>query len=964
MGTRGWLSLMTVLMMAAMTFVPPPAGADAGARGPTPNTDSEPNDDFSGATVVSPSGSSITFSGTCDQNDVNDYYKIQLVCNPPQSEKLTVSTYCAEGLKRLFIYDPLGNYLMLDGDANQFTDHTVSTVAFTTGYYYVRYENQLLSATASYSITFQKEAATYNGLNNTPATATPVADFPATLGGNLDDPNEQADWFTMDLVNNVTSADVITFSCQASANLAARVGVYFTNLSYLEPFHYETVDNNDTGLANKDEGSFGAPAEGTYYLRVLAVKGTGTYTLKLWRTSVVKDDWDSAETAMGLPDAAGGHYIEFEDTLGKDVDNEDFFVFPASEGQIINATLWSLDYDATLDRPQITMELRDSTNQSYGASTGIAKSIAHADGVSPETTTTSYLRVALMTYQGGAGRYRVNITMDMPPTIFEGMWETPFTVNDSSWAVLNLTTVFYDPDYDHLTYSAVNNAAGKTMVHFKNDEANFSAEVEPGWTGMENYTVTAADPFGYTAVANIHAEVVAVNHPPYITNFEMPDISCYPGDKLFTDINLNLNLSDYFFDDDIYNPALNDYLDYKVANYDPLDIRFHPVPGTLKDSGGITIIVPEMPDLIAPLTIVVAFWAEDTLGLATPPLTCNITVNPPVNHAPRWTTNFTLLEMNESTAGSPTEAVLDLNTLCTDPDPWDSGNLTFAAKGYNPNGFTVSIVNGFAKIVPKVGFYTMPPHETLTLNATDTKGESAELTITIMVWHTYYPPVPGPDWKPPTFNVNANEGDSVNFSVTMVIDPQIANLTPMPVKYRWYVNGTIQTATTGNFTFRTDFTTAARSPYNVTFVFNDSVSEAHLYWKVTVQNVNQPPMNVKIVSPAWPRLNFTSGDKITFQAALATDPDDPNATLTYEWKDAGVVFGNGLTYETSKLLVGKHMIVLVVTDPDGAVVEENVTINVKVKPTPPFIPGMELAAAMGAMGLAAVVVAVFARRRK
>jgi len=535
--------------------------------------------------------------------------------------------------------------------------------------------------------------------------------------------------------------------------------------------------------------------------------------------------------------------------------------------------------------------------------------------------------------------------------------------------------VFYDPDYDQLTYKAVNNAAGKTLVRFKGDEATFSAELEPGWTGMENYTVTATDPFGYTAAANIHADVVAVNHAPYATKYGMPDISCYPGDKLFTGINLNLNLSDYFSDDDIYNPALNDYLSYKAANYDPLTITFQLIPGTLKHSGGITILVPEMPDLIAPLTIAVSFWAEDSFGLSTldgrggragtgpSSLTCNITINPPVNHAPRWTTNFTQLEMNETTVADPTEAVLDLNGLCSDPDAWDEGNLTFVAKGYNPNGFTVTIVNGFAKIVPKAGFYTMPPHELMTLNATDTKGESAELTFTIIVRHVYYPPTIL-DWKPTASAVNANEGEAVNFSVTVLIDPQIANLTPMPVKYRWYVNGTIQTATTGNFTFRTDFTTAARSPYNVTFVFNDSVSEAKLYWKLTVINVNQPPMNVKIVTPAWPRLNYTSGDKITFQAAIAADPDDPNATLTYQWKDAGVVIGTGITYETSKLLVGTHKIFLVVTDPDGAVVEENVTIKVKAKPATGWIPGMELAAAMAAMGLAAVVAAVFVRRRK
>jgi hypothetical protein len=318
--------------------------------------------------------------------------------------------------------------------------------------------------------------------------------------------------------------------------------------------------------------------------------------------------------------------------------------------------------------------------------------------------------------------------------------------------------------------------------------------------------------------------VVAVNHAPYTTRIGMPDISCYPGDILSTGANLNLNLTDYFTDDDMYNPALNDHLAYQAANYDPLTITFQVIHGTFKHSGGMTISVPDMPDLVSPLTIAVTFWAEDSLGLKSGFMTCNITINPPVNHVPRWSTNFTQVEMNESLAGSPTEVVLDLNSFCSDTDAWDKGNIVYTAKGYNTNGLTVTITKGFAKISPKAGFYTMPPHENLTFNATDTKGASAEVTIPVIVRHVYYKPNIT-DWKPSAYAVSVSEGNVVDFSVTVLIDPQIANLTPMPVKYRWYVNGTIQTATTGNFNFRTDFGSAARSPYNVTFQFNDSVSE-------------------------------------------------------------------------------------------------------------------------------------------
>ena len=149
----------------------------------------------------------------------------------------------------------------------------------------------------------------------------------------------------------------------------------------------------------------------------------------------------------------------------------------------------------------------------------------------------------------------------------------------------------------------------------------------------------------------------------------------------------------------------------------------------------------------------------------------------------------------------------------------------------------------------------------------------------------------------------------------------------------------------------------------MTFVFNDSQNEVGRFWRVIVQNVNQPPTNVRINSPLWPRLNYTSGDKIMFTAAVALDPDDPNATLTYQWKDGGTVIHTGMSFDTTKLTVGRHAIVLSVTDPDGDTVEAGVTVNIKPAPSKPFIPGMDALAALGALGLLAAV-AVALRRRK
>ena len=963
MKTRIWMCLATLFLMIAGSLAIGPAAA--GPRGSVVNTDSEPNGDFANATEVIPdAGNTITIHGTATPSDQEDFYKIQLNRSGGNSEKLNVTTDVPENSAacRLFIYDPNAKFMVLDADASNLFNHTVETVAAVTGYYFVWYECFLLSGytTVDYNMTFTKTGVTGVSIDNgTPATSTPIPSTPATVGGTIDDPADQADFFNITLISDMFAADVVTFHAIPSGTLAIYMEVYMPNLTYLNTdFHYSPTDPSHP-LGEVKIASFSATVPGNYYIRVLAVFGTGTYSVNVLKTTVARDSFNSAETAGGLPDFTDGHYVDFSDTLGKDVDNEDYFSFPASLGQIINATLWSPEYNKTLQRPQITMELRSGSNETYGAenSTGAAMPYAFAEGESPDSTQASLIHLSLLTYNGGAGTYLVHMWVDNIPVIFDGTWEYDFQVNESSWAILNLTKIFYDPDGDQLNYSFVNNNEGKTMVSNQkgSDIANFSA-VQGGWVGTENYTVTATDPFGYSAMANIHVNVGAVNHPPYVRKWDIPDITAYPTDILLS----TLNLSSYFDDDDKTNLAINDFLTYHYRDASPLAITPQLIPGTLKHSGGITIVVPDMPELTMPMVVTVTFWATDTYNLSTPGLTCNITIKPLVDKPPRWSTAFTDLTMNESRPGNPTEVTLDLATYCTDTDAWDRNNLTFTARNYNISAFTVTFTRNIVKITPKTGFYTMPPHENMTFNATDTRGAGAETTITLIVRHLYVQPK-FVDPYPAGTSLEMDENATQAFWANVTADPQLSNLTPQPFKYRWFVNGTIQNSALPSFVLTTDFTSAARSPFNVTVTFNDSVGEISRTWKITVRNINQLPVNVKITSPS--KLNFTSGTIIEFAAALATDPDDPGAVLTYEWKDNEASLGTGQIYRTSKISVGVHKIQLIVTDPDGASVTDEMTIRVKAIPTKPFLPGMEGLVLLAAIGAAVGVAAVLTRKR-
>lgn len=147
-------------------------------------------------------------------------------------------------------------------------------------------------------------------------------------------------------------------------------------------------------------------------------------------------------------------------------------------------------------------------------------------------------------------------------------------------------------------------------------------------------------------------------------------------------------------------------------------------------------------------------------------------------------------------------------------------------------------------------------------------------------------------------------------------------------------------------------------------VRDSSGAAATVRFNITVLNVNDPPRNVRIASPAN-RTVFQQGAPINF-TGNATD-DDGDA-LEMGWYSGEELLGTGASFSTKELSPGVHTIVLKADDGSGPVSSDPLEITVEKKKAPAaaskgFIPGFGAAAAAAAVALGAVA-AGLARKRK
>jgi hypothetical protein len=517
-------------------------------------------------------------------------------------------------------------------------------------------------------------------------------------------------------------------------------------------------------------------------------------------------------------------------------------------------------------------------------------------------------------------------TLDVAPIAFD---------EDTTYSSLDISKVFSDPETDPLTYSFSPSYLPNMTISIA---TNGSVTIKPisDWnTGAEKLPITfkATDAWANTgtpyATVSTTIQVKPVNDGPHSLG-ALPEVTLNETETIQMPGSLNSYFKD--IDDDSYH--------FTVAGNGS-------VPVTIDDTEGSVTLGP-VDGFYG--WVDVNITAHDSGGLTAWQI-LNVTVLHK-NHVPEVVGSAErTLTMKEDQA----DVQVLVTPWFTDKDlAYAKDHLVFSLGDPMPTNLMATIESGVVKIVP---LQDWSGQDVIWIVAKDDAKKDVRVKITVTVTPVNDPPKiisVLPVIQTPTIK----EGANLTFKVILVRDPE----TNETMTYAWTVEGNVQTDTTSTLDFQTDYDPNTATPsqgiYHIKVVVSDGQYTDSYQWNLTVQDINAPPTNVKILSPAV-GLSFREGSSISFKADNATDIEgDP---ITYVWKDnvTGAVVGTGNKIKVNNLKKGPHMITLDVSDGTNHVYKNvTVTITKKIKKN---TPGFEGVLVVGTMCMALVIIS---RRRR
>jgi hypothetical protein len=897
------------------------------ARGSTPDNDSEPNNDFANATLIT--GNAV-FGGVVGYGDI-DYYKIMLNTAPTpggNADTLDVTVTC-DNVTRMSIYDP--NQFLILQDPGPGSHLEYQFTAFLTGYYYIYLWNV---GPCNYIISTTVGSAAFTSDNdNDPSSATaisPTAGNPYTTTGSLDNSSDMEDFYKVHLdFTPLVSTDVLKARVTSPATGAFVVQLYASGQNI--PFTLHTPI-----MGQPDMLTFSPMASGDYYLQVWGPMGSGQYDLKVSKITGTADSNGelALATALGKSDLAG-HWYNASDSLTLGIDPDDYWMVPnVVAGQVFNCTVNSTDYDATDRTPDININMYNDTDTLPPGNDTLANPGASANATM-QSNGNFFVQLNL-TEWGGA--YDLSIFTNSPPVVASTVANISFPENSTN-TTIKLAQVFSDPENDLLTYTYQlygDNLPGNVTIGIGSDQDG-TVTITPvsGWHGAFSMDLTATDTSGASVTTTVQQVwVYAINHKPMVIDPNPPDVIMT---KNITDFR-SLDLTTVFQD-----PDSGDRLWYNVTGNISLSVTFAKDPNNLFLHTGEVTIRPAQ-DFVG--SEVLTFTATDGgfPALTSDPVSVTVQVREIIIEK-LTVTEPPKLQLNEDAPAT----LVDLGLYVSSNLPNDT--FTFAYIARTSSNLTVNLTpDGKAYITPQDEWSGT---EVLSFTVSCSHGISGNLSLTVQIYAVNELPV-FDSWTPATFNITIDETETVPFRIN-VSDEE----TPQSqLKMRWTLNGANVTGAT-EYTLFTDYNTVLTSEGSKLFIVrvtvNDTAAVISMAWNVTVNNVNRRPTDVVISFPPE-NSTFDEGAKVHF-IGVGSDPDGD--TVVFQWYEGTKLLGSGKEFNYTKLKAGKHTITLKVSD---ATSSGTATIIVKVNAKKS--PGFEGAAAVAALAIALVAVSLLGRRRR
>lgn len=486
---------LTVLAGAVpVPWLAGPLGASG--RGGTNNTDSEPNTEAKDATNVT---GNVSIPGTISYSDPSDFYRTYLndtVFPNRLNTSLNFTSSKAGTKASLTILDPFQFRLDYTQVSAGVAPVNASAAAAFKGFYYIGILWDLQNdktATVKYTLNVSRLMITFTPDGNDRMADAKAVSNGTTLTDSLNKLEDPSDFYKLGMVHTPSSADVVFLMAAPVPALDLTIEVYNGTGTFMRQV-------NDGAGGYPEVVYLLAPATDSYYLRVWSNSGSGAYGLKVMTG---KGHLDNNNDLVNATKAAGGD--QRAGNVTSDYDPDDFFAINLTLGEEVTANLSVLGYNVSLGMPVLNIWLYNSSSFVKNSTNNNLPS----KWIWYEADKAGWYYVRVGASDMSFGPYKLRLTVVSPPTILP---HSPvLTMNEDATAVLDLGTIFSDPQGGALTFSVSGNKSLWVVIKDRNATINSSA---PHWYGSETVTFSAKNALGKTAYADIKVIVNHVNHAP------------------------------------------------------------------------------------------------------------------------------------------------------------------------------------------------------------------------------------------------------------------------------------------------------------------------------------------------------------------------------------------------------------------------------------------------------------------